>query len=126
MRAVDTNVLLRLVVGDEPDQTRLAEGFVSGGAWVPLVALAETIWALGSIYDQSLSAQARAVEMLLDEQSIVIENREAVIAALRLFRSKPSLGFSDCLILESARKAGHVPLGTFDRRLAKVEGAQRL
>jgi predicted nucleic acid-binding protein len=36
------------------------------------------------------------------------------------------LGFSDCLVLESARKAGHLPLGTFDRDLAKLDGAERL
>lgn len=47
-------------------------------------------------------------------------------AALDLFRSRPSLGFSDCLLLELARKARHLPLGTFDRGLAKVDGAQKL
>jgi predicted nucleic acid-binding protein len=36
------------------------------------------------------------------------------------------VGFSDCLILEVARKAGHLPLGTFDRELGRLEGAQRL
>jgi predicted nucleic acid-binding protein len=36
------------------------------------------------------------------------------------------LGFSDCLVLETARKAGHLPLGTFDRDLAKLDGAVRL
>ena len=43
-----------------------------------------------------------------------------------LFRSRPALGFSDCLILEIARKAGHLPLGTFDRELGKIDGAKRL
>ena len=58
----------------------------------------------------------------------VIENavREIVVAALALFRAKPALGSSDCLILESARKAGHLPLGTFGRNLAKIEGTQKL
>jgi predicted nucleic acid-binding protein len=41
-------------------------------------------------------------------------------------QNRPSLGFSDCLVLEIARKAGHVPLGTFDRALAKLEGAERI
>lgn len=47
-------------------------------------------------------------------------------AALDHFKRKPSLGFSGCLILESARKAGHLPLGTFDRELSKLDGAERL
>jgi predicted nucleic acid-binding protein len=43
-----------------------------------------------------------------------------------LFRSRPALGFSDGLTLHLARKAGHLPLGTFDRALGKVEGTQKL
>jgi predicted nucleic acid-binding protein len=39
---------------------------------------------------------------------------------------KISVSFSDCLVLEVARKVGHLPLGTFDRDLAKLDGAQRL
>ncbi|RYF30729.1 MAG: PIN domain-containing protein, partial [Comamonadaceae bacterium] len=35
-------------------------------------------------------------------------------------------GFSDCLVLEIALKAGHTPLGTFDKGLSKLTGAQRL
>ena len=47
-------------------------------------------------------------------------------AALAHFQQRPALGFSDCLILEIARKAGHLPLGTFDRGLAKLPDAQKL
>jgi len=43
-----------------------------------------------------------------------------------LFRARPALGFTDCLIVELARKAGNLPLGTFDRSLGKLDGAQRL
>ena len=47
-------------------------------------------------------------------------------AALAAFRARPKLGFVDCLILEIARKAGHLPLGTLDRELARVDGAERV
>jgi len=50
MRALDTNVLVRLIVRDEPLQTASAEAFVESGAWVSLVALVETIWVLKSTY----------------------------------------------------------------------------
>jgi predicted nucleic-acid-binding protein len=40
MRAVDTNVLVRLLVRDDPKQVRVADEFVSMGAWVSLLALA--------------------------------------------------------------------------------------
>jgi predicted nucleic acid-binding protein len=42
------------------------------------------------------------------------------------YRKKPSLSFSDCLVLEVARKVGHLPLGTFDRGLTKLDGTHRL
>jgi predicted nucleic acid-binding protein len=49
-----------------------------------------------------------------------------VAAALAQFRVKPALGFSDCLVLEIARKAGHLPLVTFDKTLGRLGGAQRV
>lgn len=70
--------------------------------------------------------QADAIEMLLSHQALVLQNHEAITTALELFRAKPALGFSDCLTLELARQAGHLPLGTFDRNLAKAKGAQKL
>lgn len=126
MRAVDTNVLVRLLTRDEPRQTAAAETFIAKGGWVSLLALAEAIWLLSSVYERNPKDQAKALEMLLSHRQLVLEGRETVAAALELFRQKPALGFSDCLMLELARKAGHLPLGTFDRNLAKVEGAQKL
>ena len=55
-----------------------------------------------------------------------MQDSETVAGALELFRNQPALGFSDCLMLHLARKAGHLPLGTFDRNLGKAEGAQKL
>ena len=57
---------------------------------------------------------------------LILQDSDVVAAALDLFRSRPALGFSDCLMLQLARKAGHLPLGTFDRALGKIEGAQKL
>ena len=126
MRAVDANVLVRLIARDDPDQTVRAEAFVSASAWVSILALAEACWVLGTVYELSPAKLASAVEMLLDHHHLVLQEPEVVGQAVRLFRSKPSLGFSDCLLLHMARKAGHLPLGTFDKQLAKVEGAQKL
>jgi predicted nucleic-acid-binding protein len=126
MRAVDTNVLVRLTTGDDPRQTAIAEAFAVKGAWASTLALAETIWVLGSVYSFSRTALATSIEMLLNNRDLVIQDREAVAAALGLFKSKPSLGFSDCLILELARHSGNLPLGTFDRGLAKVQGTHKL
>ena len=56
----------------------------------------------------------------------MVQDADVVQAALAQFRKRPRLGFSDCLILAVAHKAGHVPLATFDRELGKLPGAQRL
>ena len=126
MRAVDTNVLVRLVTRDEARQVAAAEAFVEKGAWVPQLALAEATWVLSAVYDLNAAAIATAIEMLLNHKSLTLEESEVVSNALEVFRKRPALGFSDCLMLEVARKAGHLPLGTFDRTLGKLEGVERL
>ena len=126
MRAVDTNVLVRLIVRDDAKQTGIAESFVAKGAWVSHLVLAETTWVLDRVYDLSATDIAQVIEMLLHHKVLSLHDADAVAAALEHYRQQPSLGFSDCLILAIARKAGHVPLGTFDRRLSKLAGAERL
>jgi len=126
MRAVDTNVLVRLVTRDDAKQVAGAEAFVEKGAWVSHLALAEASWVLSAVYDLERSAMATAIEMLLNHKDLTLEESEVVSNALETVRKRPALGFSDCLMLEVARKAGHLPLGTFDRNLGKVEGAERL
>ena len=126
MRAVDTNVLVRLIIRDNPRQVASAEDFIGTGAWVSILALAETTWVLSSVYELTARQQATAIEMLLNHRHLVLQDPDLVAAALEIFRSRPSLGFSDCLMLHLARKAGHLPFGTFDRALARTAGAQKL
>ena len=126
MRAVDTNVLVRLVTRDDARQVAAAESFVSRGAWVPHLVLAEADWVLSSVYDLGPPAIAKAVEMLLNHRELTLQDADVVVAALAHYRKKPSLSLSDCLVLEAARRNGHLPVGTFDRDLGKLDGAQRL
>lgn len=126
MRAVDTNVLVRLITRDDDDQVRAAEAFVRKGAWVSHLVLAETTWVLISAYGLRHDQVATAIEMLLNHSEITVQDADVVSAAVEQYRSRPSLGFSDCLVLEIARKAGHLPLGTFDRGLSKLDRAERL
>jgi predicted nucleic-acid-binding protein len=126
MRAVDTNVLVRLATRDDAKQTAAAEAFVAAGAWVPQIVLVEAMWVLVSVYDLGPEKIATAVEMFLSHRDLTIQDADTAEAALEQFRKRPALGFSDCLILEVARKAGHLPLGTFDRDLSKLDGTQKL
>ena len=126
MRAVDTNLLVRLVVRDDAEQVSAAEEFVASGAWVSHLVLAETTWVLDAVYERSVEQIATAIEMLLNHEHLTVQDADVVAAAVENLRKRPALGFSDCLVLEIARKAGHMPLGTFDRDLARLEGAVRL
>ncbi|HEY6138851.1 MAG TPA: type II toxin-antitoxin system VapC family toxin [Thermoanaerobaculia bacterium] len=126
MRAVDTNVLLRLVMRDGEGQFAAAAEFVARGAWASHIVLAEVMWVLRSVYGKEHGEVADAVDILLNHADVTLQEPDVVAAALDQYRRKPSLGFSDCLILEIARKAGHLPLGTFDRYLGKLPGAHRL
>src|SRR5688500_383412 len=120
MRAVDTNVLVRLVARDDVRQTASAEAFVTSGAWVSHLVLVETTWVLESVFGLNHAQIAVAVEMLLNHRDLVIQDPDVVAAALAHYTKKPKLGFSDCMVLEVARKSGHPPLGTFDRQLGKL------
>jgi predicted nucleic-acid-binding protein len=126
MFAVDTNVLVRLIVRDDPKQVSAAEEFIAKGAWVSHLVLIEAMWVLDAVYERTANQVATAVEMLLNHKDLTIQDSGVVAITLEEFRSRPALGFSDCLVLEVARKAGHLPLGTFDRDFAKLEGVHRL
>ncbi len=88
--------------------------------------LVETLWVLDAVFDRDAAQVATAVEMLLDHQQLVVQDADVIAAALERFRARPALGFSDCLVVEIALKAGHAPLGTFDRELAKLDSVTRL
>ena len=126
MRAVDTNVLVRLITRDDKKQVESAEEFVSKGAWVSHLVLAETAWVLDSVYDRTREDIAKAVEMLLNHEHLTLQDQDVVEAAVAKFRQYKGVTFSDVLVLEIARKSGHIPLGTFDRNLAKLDGGKRL
>jgi predicted nucleic-acid-binding protein len=126
VRSVDTNVLVRLLTRDDAKQVAAAEKCVERGAWVSHLVLVEATWVLTSVYDRRPSEIAIAVDMLLNHQHLTVQEPAVVAAAVEDFQARPALGFSDCLVLATARAAGHLPLGTFDRGLAKLDGTHRL
>jgi predicted nucleic-acid-binding protein len=126
MLAVDTNVLVRLIARDDANQVRVADEFVGKGAWISHLVLAETVWVLDSVYGLSREKLTVAVEMLLNHRELTLQDADVVAEALENFRKRTAVDFSDCLALGIAKKAGHIPIATFDRDFAKMEGVQRL
>ncbi len=126
MLAVDTNVLVRLAVLDNPKQVAVAKRFIESGAWVSHLVLIESVWVLDSYYSFTREQLSRFVETTTLHPKLRVQDVDVVEAALLHFNAQKKLGFTDCLILEIARKAGHTPLGTFDKALGKLPGAKGL
>jgi predicted nucleic-acid-binding protein len=126
MLAVDTNVLVRLLARDDAAQAAGADAAVGKGAWVSQLVLAEAVWVLDAVYERTPRQLMAALELLLAHETLVLQDADVVAAALAQFRAKPALGFSDCLVLEIARKAGHLPLASFDKALSRLPDVRRL
>ena len=99
MRAVDTNVLVRLIAQDDARQVAAARRWVEEGVWVSTLALAEALWVLSVVYDRGPAEIALAVETLLNHRDLILQDSDVVAAALVRFRERPSVGFSDCSCL---------------------------
>ncbi len=125
MIGIDTNILLRLWLNDEPAQNRridalLAEhGSTPGSLLVTDVVLVEAVWTLKSAFSQGKSAQLIAVRSLLKETAFAFEDREAVLAAAMLFEAG-SCGFSDCLIVAKHARQGCDFTATLERGMRKL------
>ena len=78
MRAVDTNLLVRIIIRDNIGQAKAADAFIAGGAWVSILALAEVIWVLGTVHALGPAELATAVEILLDHKDLALQDSEAV------------------------------------------------
>ena len=126
MRAVDTSLVVRLIARDDPKQVARAEAFVAQGAWVALPVLAEAIWVLKSVYGLNRERIGTVVGMLIEHDRLTLQDEDVVRKAHSTCERERSIEFSDCLILESARKAGHIPVGTFDRKMARLDGASKV
>jgi len=128
MRSVDTNVLVRVLTGDEALQSPAAEAFVRAHApvWVSNLVLVETFWVLESVYERTKPQMVEAMRRIVDNKELALEDATVVRAALVRYQTKGKVSFEDCMILEQARKAGHLPLATFDKALGRIEGAESL
>ncbi len=124
MRAVDTNIVVRLITRDDERQAAAAERVVSGGAWLSIVAVSEVAWVLASLYELPRAQIADSIALLLRHQHITLEQAPAIEQAVAVFRRTPGVSFADCLLVEVARLQGFGPLVTFDKQLAKLDGAE--
>ncbi|WP_375452247.1 PIN domain-containing protein [uncultured Devosia sp.] len=123
MIGVDTNVLVRLVVEENFEQTALAISFFdarspASPAHISLIVIAELAWVLGKTYKFGYDRVAAFIERLLETSDIVVERSDIVKWALDQF-NHAKIDFADLLIAEINRQAECEATVTFDRNAAK-------
>lgn len=131
MAALDTNVLVRYLVGDDAAQQALAakliRSAIRGGRalYVPITVTLELEWVLRSIFGLPKEQVTAYLAALLAAVELSFESELAIEIALAQYK-KNSADFADCMHIALAHVAGQSPLWTFDRAAAKVHGAKLL
>ena len=126
MIGVDTNILVRAILGDDPKQSPLARQTMEKARdiLVPITVLIELAWVLKSVgWNRNQIYQALATLAL--QPSVHLDRSVEVLAALEDFKAGPA-DFADYLALRQAKALGARKSLTFDRKLAKAPGAERL
>ncbi|GAA0303136.1 PIN domain-containing protein [Rhodovulum strictum] len=130
MIAIDTNVLVRFLTQDDPDQARAATNLMNGlgesdPGFVCREVVVELVWVLERAYGFGRSDVARALEGLLSAAEIVVEAADDVGRTAFRYR-EGGFGFADLMIAAAARRQDAVPLVTFDRKAARIPGVELL
>jgi predicted nucleic-acid-binding protein len=117
LKSVDTNVLARFLLNDDPEQSARAEGIVRSGVFVPLTVLLELGWLLRSRYAFERAHLCAVLNGLLDIPGINVDDEAAVRRALAGFARGGD--FADFIHLVGA--CGSEAFVTFDKALVAID-----
>jgi predicted nucleic-acid-binding protein len=111
---LDTNILVRFFVQDDPVQASKAKAVLSSlkassRGWVGMPALLELVWVLGSSFHLERDRIAKIIDELLLLDFVIVEQADVVFETLQRYRIGRA-DFADCLIAASARAAGCTPI----------------
>ena len=125
MAGLDTTVLVRWLVADDPLQAALVRALLESGRrdgkpfFVPSTVLLELEWVLRSRYGLEKPVVLLTLSALLETQEIEIQSEPALERALHLYRQGRA-EFADCLHAGLCAAAGQAPLLTFDAKAARL------
>ena len=131
MAALNTNVLVRFLVQDDPAQLAVAEALfrrcIAAGEtmYVPVTVALELEWVLRSNFGFVKVEVQKTLSRLLSTTELRFDSEGELELALALY-GKTHADFDDCLYTALAGMAGEQPLWTFDKAAAKISGAQLL
>ena len=124
MIGLDTNVLVRYIVQDDPEQAEAAERLIESRCtaqspgYVGVPVLVELVWVLTAAYRYDRPVVASVIRQLLRTAELQVEHRETAWSALREFEAGGA-DFADCLIGHRNRARGCDRTYTFDRGAAR-------
>lgn len=122
MLAIDTNVVVRYLAGDHPEQSRKARALIdSEDIFVCTTVLLETEWVLRSVYGLTPIEAAKALNDFAGLESVTLEDAPLVAKALDWVTQ--GMDFADALHL--AKAEGCDAMVTFDRRFARIASKLR-
>lgn len=121
--SVDTNVLLRLVLNDVPEQTKLIERLLVGNVRYEVadLALTEMAFVLERFYKMERDIVTRFLLVIVQHPQFMC-NKALFEQILPLYLSEPALSINDCALLGYARLNKATPLYTFDKKLVSKSG----
>ena len=131
MIGLDTNVLVRHLVQDEPSQSRKATQVITqqctrdDPGFINRIVLCELVWVLESAYGYSKDTIVPVLERLLRTSQLKIEDVQAAWTAFRLYQ-KGKADFADCLLGATNQIGGCEWTATFDQPASKLEGFKLL
>jgi len=126
MIGLDTNVLVRYIMQDDPKQSpkanRLIEALdADNPGYITTVSVIELVWVLTGCYALNREQLAQGMEAMLRTKHFVVEQADQVLRALRVFEASKA-DFADCLIERSAANAGCARTMTFDAGAVRHAG----
>jgi predicted nucleic-acid-binding protein len=113
MKLIDTNVILRYMLNDVEEQSRIARDVISNGAFTIPEVIAEVVYVLATIYKESRENIAMSLDILLYD--IDVGDKKVVRAAIKHY-ALTKLDYVDCLLVARHEVYGDEVV-TFDRKL---------
>jgi predicted nucleic-acid-binding protein len=131
MIGLDTNILVRYLTQDDPEQSAKATELIEhrlterDPGFVSVVAMVETVWVLDRAYSLDAQEIAGAIERILQVDVLTVENEQGVFTAMIALRHARG-SFADALIAELGSGAGCLHTLTFDQKASRLRGFRPL
>jgi predicted nucleic-acid-binding protein len=124
---VDTNVLIRHLTGDPPEQARRASSFLAASEplWLADLIVAEVVYVLESVYDVGRTDVARLARSIVSSDRMLVSDLALLLRSIEVYE-RHRLAFADAYLIASAERTGIGVVVSFDKGISRVGTVQRV